>query len=349
MVLLEWNEHKPVSETPDAAVVVMRSIGGWNYGHYELDITGDESKYLISLKNTRGDHEAMESLFLRRSDWKRDFNAGACVGGHVRVNLVVKNHDQGVFGSYCNGDLEGGQISFRTYTSDPADYQGGSPTKSEMATVLECPAGSTNASAYIAQCRPNIMVSYGAEGFVGVAMGGGVDPTGEGRHYNYPEVGVVHLPTRSNDFDESEHTYSWLSLPDFGIENGPRMRKGFPNIQHIGDGGESGSRFLLGWAPLVVDGGFNGGGYATEYALAMLDSDFSLVGEPLKMPKSGTRWAEMDEWRQRENGCVVWPYTWVDDDTYTYGSDRNHVNADGECIGDEFFSDRISMTVVCPR
>jgi len=345
MVLLEWVDHKPVSRTPDVAVIVMQSIGGWNYGHFELDMTTDKSKYFISLKNTRGGHEAMESLFLRRSDWKRDFNAGGCAHGHVQMNLVVNNHEEGVFGAYCKGD---GDITFRTYTSNPEDYENDSPNKSEVTIVRDCPEGSTKPNDYIASCRSNTMVSLGSRGFVGVAMGGGIDPTGAGEHWDYPEVGVVHLPARSNDFDASTHQYKWLNLPDFGIENGPSNRKGFPNIQHIGEGGESGTRFLLGWAPLIEDGGYRGGGYAREYALAVLDSDFNIVGEALKMPKNGTRWAEMDEWRVRDNGCVVWAYTWIDDDTYTYGADRHERGEAGQCVGDEL-SDRLSITVVCPR
>ena len=79
---------------------------------------------------------------------------------------------------------------------------------------------------------------------------------------------------------------------------------GFPNIAHIGDKGEEGDRFLLGWA-----GGVNECISETkEHFLGEVDADGKFYGPILKL--KDVEWGNRDNWVTMENGCVVWPFTY---------------------------------------
>ena len=117
---------------------------------------------------------------------------------------------------------------------------------------------------------------------------------------------------------------------------------GKPAMQHIGPGGDSGDRFLLGYAT-----GLSYPNIPELFYLAEIDADGRVYGAPTELNQT-TAWGEEDVWVQLpKSGCVAWPYAWKEGaapDTAGYG-----YSAKGGPIGSTIgLSNKIRITTVCP-
>ena len=127
--------------------------------------------------------------------------------------------------------------------------------------------------------------------------------------------------------------------------NFPNTKFGFPVTQHVGPGGEEGSRFLLGWASNVrwMHGG-------SKYHVVEVDAQGSIHGEITELDVAAG-WNEEDRWTALpKSGCVAFPYVWdgeVDSNgNQHYGA--KHRNGGPDETNVEGLVDTIRITRICP-
>ena len=118
---------------------------------------------------------------------------------------------------------------------------------------------------------------------------------------------------------------------------------GNPAMQHIGLGGGSGDRYLLGYAT-----GLSYPGRPEKFYVAEVDDRGRVYGKPTQLPADTAR-GEHNVWLQLpKSGCVAWPYAWKDGTvtgTSVYG-DTSKNAPPGNTVG---LSRTIRITTVCPR
>ena len=82
MWLYEWADGVVTTE-PSSAIIISKSIGGANYGHWELAMTNDDTIYNFQLKSTWGGHELSmgDAIYRANWTWARDRILGMTCGG----------------------------------------------------------------------------------------------------------------------------------------------------------------------------------------------------------------------------------------------------------------------------
>lgn len=339
--LLEW-DGAAISAPPTSIVLVNGALGGWNYGSLSLVLL--DGIYYIDVKTTitsEGDpgwHEGSVGLAMQRSDWTYSpshFSSWGCGGGHVHLNRLIANKEEGSIARYCwtDGCYEDGRPASITEGCFGTYFDTLPRTSSnERASQLHYKPYPTEFSPWIGDGGPGSLIST-SDGFLAVALQR--DPATS----MSLQVGIAKLPADNINCTEAAGSceYKWLPSAVFppAVENeyspcnpgsDDKCPIGFANIAKFGS-----DRYLIGLASSVQ---FQG--RSSSYFVFVIDDELNVYGNFTFIE---TGWGEDDAWTQGSDGCVTFPFARAGEDVGSPYGEMNSAN---------FLSSTLVVTTICP-
>jgi len=361
-------------------VRVSAAIGGWPIGSWNAVLNKDKTKYLLDIKVTAGSHEGSLSYAVFRQGWKWDSVHGsdwACGTGHTEGNRVTYNPEMDLWGRLCWTDWNDEDAACAGNERCSADDNHNVWNKGLWATyfqtlpkddrkeILKLPGHDTHTGCMthpdICDVNPSWngagglqdMISLGERGWLGFGyrpVGIHEEPADDPIQWHNRQLAVTlaNFPPRSNQCTgsqcTSQHFHDLTDLPGhsywrfeskYGDDWGGL---GFVNGQLLRGADESHSgkdEVLIGYATNIRHGS-SWPGY--DYRVAKVTPDGQVLAT---LQLDGTGWGEQNKWVRVSTGCVLFPYTWADD------------QAPGQPYGDYYhgtenrLSDKLRITVLC--
>ncbi len=327
-----------------------RVSGGWNYGHWDLSLSNDLSRYFVEEKGTGGGHETELYYTVDRTSYELANRDGNCGGGHTLSNRITKNTYADSWSTLCQIDtdllMRWRPFPIQNYVSTVDSAELGIAKEDKVNTVTLgkfTPPGSISSNAgFVAN-----MISLGSRGWLATAVGP-LDlfegtTTDEERNLRrpYQQIGFRRMPLTIESFvkNVSDYSWHWLDLDQVcAPTKGGDPHVGMVQLHNWGPGGEDSGRILLGYSPATVHPG-----RTNEYHVVQVDENGTFLHDPMVLERGGWGWDSLGT-TLPESGCVVFPHSWLSDDSTT-GPNDQYPRDDKDVTERSMY---LKLTAVCP-
>jgi len=322
---------------PSTKILFAKNVKGWDFGDFTMALDKEEKTYIID-SSADVVRELTAPLSIKRGSWTRGQKVGECAPGHTKLeNKIIHNLALDGFGRYyyldtCPEGKEGPNGFANCFSTHFGTIGGDTCPEAVLLSTTQSAQTKPGSSGQSQNQGPTSFLSRGSRGFLALTSEASTDNETNGN-----VIGLAALPSDHSECGSNGTICKFKYLPKTmlpGQNEANRPGIGFPNIAHIGDKGEEGDRFLLGWA-----GGVNECISETkEHFLGEVDADGKFYGPILKL--KDVEWGNRDNWVTMENGCVVWPFTY-----FTWGERYSNGYSTND---DSRLSNVIHISVVCP-